>query len=241
MKPRAQPGPAWTCLPTIRRGLAGNGRHGGPADRPGRARPGRRHSESRPGGARGRGAPGSSPPTSPPACSAAAVLSCIPSAPTPPRCRCVTAARTSSCPRSRSATCPTWPPAWPRSGGSGHAVAAASFAADGSAHPAREAVDDALRSFGYRPPDWYHWLKNETEPVVADPDAMAVLATQAFAGVDLSTVTVRTGLSSAADLASWRLGMATVAPFVARLDPERRSALRAAAQRRRGRGRPARR
>lgn len=114
----------------------------------------------------------------------------------------------------------------------GRAVAVASFAADRPAHPARDAADEVLRSFGYRPPDWYDWLKNETEPVVADPQAMAELAARAgFAGVRVSTVTVLTGLSSAADLAALRLGMATVAPFLAELEPERRGELRAAAER----------
>ena len=114
----------------------------------------------------------------------------------------------------------------------GRALAAASFTAEGSAHPAREVVDEVLRSFGYQPPRWYDWLKNETEPTVADPQAMTHLAARAgFADVRLSTVTVPTGLSSATELVAWRLGMATVAPFIAGLGHERQSDLRSASER----------
>jgi ubiquinone/menaquinone biosynthesis C-methylase UbiE len=113
----------------------------------------------------------------------------------------------------------------------GRSFAAASFA-PGFTHPAKEAVDDVLREFGYQPPDWHDWLKNEAEPVVADQEKMAALAAQAgFAGVRLTTVTVDTGLASPADLAGWRLGMANIAPFVAGLEPAGCSKVIAAAER----------
>jgi hypothetical protein len=56
--------------------------------------------------------------------------------------------------------------------------------------------------------------------------ALIAAAAAGFARVRLREVTVRTGLSTAARLASWRLGMADVAPFVESLPPGRRAALR---------------
>ena len=47
----------------------------------------------------------------------------------------------------------------------------------------------------------------------------------------LRTTTVPTALATPAQLASWRLGMAHVAPFVSSLDEARRAALRRAAER----------
>ena len=97
---------------------------------------------------------------------------------------------------------------------------------------ARLETSTSTINFGYRPPSWYDWLKNETEPVVADPRAMADVAARAgFADVRLNTLTVPTGLASAAELVSWRLGMATVAPFLARLSQESLSGLRVEAER----------
>ncbi|HEX9066310.1 MAG TPA: methyltransferase domain-containing protein [Streptosporangiaceae bacterium] len=113
----------------------------------------------------------------------------------------------------------------------GRALAAASFAADGNEHPAREIVDEVLCSFGYQPPAWYGWLKNQTEKVAGDPDSMRELARMAgFTDVRLTSRTVPTGLSTPAELAGWRLGMATVAPFAAGLEPRRRTELRVAAE-----------
>jgi ubiquinone/menaquinone biosynthesis C-methylase UbiE len=113
----------------------------------------------------------------------------------------------------------------------GRSFAAASFAA-GFTHPAKDAVDEVLRAFGYQPPGWHDWLKNDAEPVVADQARMAGLAAHAgFAGVRLTTTTVDTGLASAAELAGWRLGMANIAPFVAGLEPDWSSELKSAAER----------
>ena len=109
-------------------------------------------------------------------------------------------------------------------------LAASSFAA-GWNHPAKEAVDEVLRSFGYRPPPWYLVFKRDTEPWASDPAAFGRDTTAAgFADVRLWTVTVDTGRSSPAELASWRLGMAHVAPFVCALPASRRAELRRAAE-----------
>jgi ubiquinone/menaquinone biosynthesis C-methylase UbiE len=109
-------------------------------------------------------------------------------------------------------------------------LAASSFAA-GWNHPAKAAVDEVLGSFGYRPPPWYVTFKRDTEPWASDPAALRRDTTAAgFTRVRLRTVTVEVGRSSPAELASWRLGMAHVAPFVCSLPAARRAELRHAAQ-----------
>jgi SAM-dependent methyltransferase len=112
----------------------------------------------------------------------------------------------------------------------GRAIAASTFA-PGWSHPARAAVDEALRPFGYRPPAWYVRLKRETEPRAEDPNQLAGLAAAAgFRRVRLRTAAVPTGLATPAELASWRLGMANIAPFVSSLGPARQAELRRAAE-----------
>jgi SAM-dependent methyltransferase len=110
------------------------------------------------------------------------------------------------------------------------ALAAGSFAA-GWNHPAKAAVDEVLASFGYRPPPWYVTFKQDTEPWASDPAALGRdTAAAGYTDIRLRTVTVDTGRSSPAELASWRLGMAHVAPFVAALAAPRRAELRRAAE-----------
>ena len=113
----------------------------------------------------------------------------------------------------------------------GRAIAASAFA-PGWDHPAKAAVDQALRQFGYQPPAWYARFKQETGPQADDPRRLAGHAAEAgFRSVRVRTVTVPTGLSGPGPLASWRLGMAHVAPFVCSLSPARRAALQQAAER----------
>jgi Methyltransferase domain len=113
----------------------------------------------------------------------------------------------------------------------GLALAASSFA-PGWDHPAKAAVDEVLRSAGYRPPAWYVKFKRDLEPQAGDPAVFAGHAAAAgFRRVRLHTATVPTGLAAPAQLASWRLGMAHVAPFVGSLDEADRAALRGAAER----------
>jgi len=113
----------------------------------------------------------------------------------------------------------------------GRALAASSFA-PGWDHPAKAAVDEALRSAGYRPPAWYVEFKRDIEPRAGDPAVLAAHTEAAgFRRVRLHTATVPTGLARPAELASWRLGMAHVAPFVNSLGEPDRAALRCAAER----------
>ena len=101
----------------------------------------------------------------------------------------------------------------------GRALAASSFA-PGWTHPARDAVDDALRPLGYRPPPWYGSLRAHDGSCPAEDPAVLEAEAQAagYSHVTLRTVDVATGLSTPAQLASWRLGMAHLAPFVGSLD-----------------------
>ncbi len=108
----------------------------------------------------------------------------------------------------------------------GRTLVATAFLA-GWSHPAKAATDDALRAHGYEPPAWYVRLKHETEPLVDDPGSFRALAGAAgWTSVEVAVHDVATGLRSAAELASWRLGMAHVAPWFASLDPAARAAAR---------------
>ncbi len=111
----------------------------------------------------------------------------------------------------------------------GSGLAASSFA-PGWTHPAKAAVDAVLRSFGYRPPAWYLTFKQHTEPQAGEPAVGRLAAAAGFSRVRQQTVTVATGLGTPAELASWRLGMAHIAPFVHSLDRPRRAGLQRAAE-----------
>jgi SAM-dependent methyltransferase len=112
----------------------------------------------------------------------------------------------------------------------GRGLAASAFA-PGWTHPAKLAVDGALRRFGFRRPAWYESMKREADLAAQDPARLADLAAGAgFTGVRVAAVTVPTGLSTPAQLASWRLGLAQYAPFLQSLDPAKRAAARRAAE-----------
>ena len=110
----------------------------------------------------------------------------------------------------------------------GAAIAASMFA-PGWTHPAKDAVDDAVRSFGYRPPAWHTALAPGSR--ASDPKVLARCAAAAgFTRVEVRTTAVPTGLATPAELVSWRLGMAHVAPFMRSLDAPGRAAVRRAAE-----------
>ena len=112
----------------------------------------------------------------------------------------------------------------------GRGLAASAFA-PGWTHPTKLAVDRALRPFGFRPPAWYESMKREADAAAQDQARLADQAAGAgFTGVRVAAITVPTGLSTPAQLASWRLGLAHYAPFLQSLDPAQRSAARRAAE-----------
>ena len=109
----------------------------------------------------------------------------------------------------------------------GAAIAASMFA-PGWTHPAKDAVDDAVRSFGYRPA-WHTALAPGSR--ASDPKVLARCAAAAgFTRVQVRTTAVPTGLATPSELVSWRLGMAHVAPFMRSLDAPGRAAVRRAAE-----------
>jgi SAM-dependent methyltransferase len=110
----------------------------------------------------------------------------------------------------------------------GAAIAASTFA-PGWTHPAKEAVDEAARSFGYRPPPWYTALAPGER--AADPQLLAAHASAAaFTRVQVATVAVPTPIATPAQLTAWRLGMAHYAPFLDTLDVPSQAAMRHAAE-----------
>lgn len=109
-------------------------------------------------------------------------------------------------------------------------VAASAFA-PGWTHPAKAVVDQVMTGLGFAVPFWYDHIKQETEPVVNDPQSLERLARDAgFAEVRVRRVEVDSGLRSPAEVVDWRFGMAHLAPFVAGLSAADLSRARAAAE-----------
>jgi SAM-dependent methyltransferase len=110
------------------------------------------------------------------------------------------------------------------------AVVASAFKA-GWTHPAKSSVDSVVAGYGFVVPAWYVRFKADVEPLTADRDRLGALARSAgWESVAVRTVPVATGLATPADLVSWRLGMAHVAPWYATLPEDVRAALRADAE-----------
>ncbi|MDQ1521672.1 MAG: demethylmenaquinone methyltransferase / 2-methoxy-6-polyprenyl,4-benzoquinol methylase, partial [Actinomycetota bacterium] len=53
----------------------------------------------------------------------------------------------------------------------GGVVLASTFQA-GPSHPAKQQIDDALATAGFRPPEWYDTFKREIEPLTATPERL---------------------------------------------------------------------
>lgn len=110
----------------------------------------------------------------------------------------------------------------------GGAVLTSTFA-NGDDHPAKAAVEDALRRFGFEPPPWSVAMHTRFAPAVGDEHRLERLAEAAgLAGVRITRRAVDVGLDTPAEVAAWRLGMATTAPFLASLPPIRRAEARVA-------------
>lgn len=106
----------------------------------------------------------------------------------------------------------------------GGRVLATSFEGE-TAHPAKGVVDEVASSFGFEPPAWYEALKSSVQPVLASADAFADAGRAGgLSGVRVERVPVRVDLAPR-ELAGWRLGMAHLAPFVARMEPTARAAM----------------
>jgi ubiquinone/menaquinone biosynthesis C-methylase UbiE len=113
----------------------------------------------------------------------------------------------------------------------GGPILAAVFSTEQPAHPAKQAIEDVARTFGYVPPNWYARLKRDIEPLLGSVDRFTMAARDA--GLDDVIVTaeqVDTGIATADGLVRWRLGMAHLGAFVQTLDAATRARLVVAAR-----------
>lgn len=109
----------------------------------------------------------------------------------------------------------------------GGTVLVATFAAD-APHPAKDIVDRVAETHGFQPPAWHLDLKVRVERLTASAPRLARLATAAgLAVVEATELDVPVGLDSPAALARWRLGMASLVPFLESLPGDRRDAVEA--------------
>ncbi|MBV9099841.1 MAG: methyltransferase domain-containing protein [Candidatus Dormibacteraeota bacterium] len=110
-------------------------------------------------------------------------------------------------------------------------VVSGGFAA-ASPDESKTVIDAAAMRFGYEYPEWYLRFKEQIEPLVSDPVALTRFAQEAGLG-DARVVeeTVDTGVREPEAIVAARLGMAHVAPWVATLTAEQRTALVTAAVR----------
>jgi ubiquinone/menaquinone biosynthesis C-methylase UbiE len=107
-------------------------------------------------------------------------------------------------------------------------VLVAAYAADDH-HPVKGAVEQALVEAGWAPEAWYDELRRSRMPQLATLEGMADAARRAGLGGRAERLEVAFSDLQAGDLVTWRLGMAQVARFLARLDPAARRAVRARA------------
>jgi ubiquinone/menaquinone biosynthesis C-methylase UbiE len=88
------------------------------------------------------------------------------------------------------------------------------------AHPSKEAIDAVAAHHGFTAPDWYRQMKDTFELQATTPEALTTLARQSgLEDAEARLVTVTPAMTDA-DVVSWRLGMAHLAPFVASLPTE---------------------
>jgi ubiquinone/menaquinone biosynthesis C-methylase UbiE len=112
----------------------------------------------------------------------------------------------------------------------GGRLLASTFAGE-AAHPAKAAVDDAARAFGFEPPAWYVAMKTRAMPLLDTPEAFAKAGRAGGLGdVVVSRSEVELVLTPA-ELVTWRLGMPHTAAFVGRLPAGHRRRLAERAER----------
>lgn len=88
-------------------------------------------------------------------------------------------------------------------------------------------VEDLLTNRGWVRPQWFRRLKDEQEPLVADPERLESMALLAgLRSPEVATLRVDTGIAAPDDLIAWRLGSAGSASFVAAMDVAQRQMLR---------------
>jgi SAM-dependent methyltransferase len=107
----------------------------------------------------------------------------------------------------------------------GGAVLVSAYAADDD-HPAKAAVDGAAIAAGWAPPGWIERLRRDAAPHLATVDRAAGVARRAgLPDAEVAHVEVAFPEATVEDLLAWRLGMAPLVPFLARLDAAAHAAL----------------
>ncbi len=85
----------------------------------------------------------------------------------------------------------------------------------------RDALDDAARSHGWTPPDWYAELKQHATPLLGTATRMRrVAAGCGLIDVAVGERPVEVGVTTAQQLVDYRLGQAQFAPWLRRLGPD---------------------
>jgi ubiquinone/menaquinone biosynthesis C-methylase UbiE len=119
----------------------------------------------------------------------------------------------------------------------GGVVLASSYASDDD-HPVKAAVDEAVRSAGWRPAPWVGEVRAAARQLATVDRALEVVASTKLQGATAQLVAVPFPQLTGAQLVAWRLGMATVAPWIDSLAPAHRADLLADAVDRLGRRPP---
>lgn len=105
----------------------------------------------------------------------------------------------------------------------GGVLLASTYAADDD-HPAKSAVEQALRELGWETPGWYDEVKAARACWDTVEAATAAIEGGGMAPVFVERRTVSFDDLTPVDLVAWRMGMAQTAPFVARLGERERAA-----------------
>ena len=97
--------------------------------------------------------------------------------------------------------------------------------ADDDAHPAKNAAETAAAEYGWEPPPWYPHMRATTMPKLASVErARSALAAAALHG-DARALRIAFPELGPDQLLAWRFGMAQLAPFVATLPDDARTAM----------------
>lgn len=108
-------------------------------------------------------------------------------------------------------------------------VLASTFAGN-EEHPAKAGVEEAARGRGWRPPAWEEDFRRSTALTDTEAGLTRMAELGGLEDIVVHRVAVDTGLSAAADLVRWRLGMAQMSGWVSGLSPADRQELIAAAE-----------
>ncbi len=105
----------------------------------------------------------------------------------------------------------------------GGSIAASSFST-GRQHPAKDAIGKVVDAAGFVPPDWFATFKAEREGPSGSEDTFRRAAEVAgLSGAIVHDLDVDVSTVGADGLASYRLGMAQIQPFLGSLDPAQRA------------------